>query len=300
MIVGIAGAGAVGGHYGLALLRSGLEVRFLSRGAHLKAMQTQGLSHISAGKKEHFFVDCSDDPCILQDCSVILFACKTTQLESMIELTRAYLLKQVLVTMQNGVQAPDLLKMHLPDFAILAASAFIGVCIEPAGTIVHSAAGHVRLGLWTDSQASRRSLAELVNHWRKAGVDAAPVDDMRHMLWQKMVWNCGFNAITALTLSYARDIAIDTGISHWAQRAMAEVIMIAQHEGVKLDQGCIEKNMRVTIQAGPVKSSMWQDVVHQRPVEIEAMNGHIVHLAEKYGVDVPVNRMLYDLMRLRM
>jgi len=42
---------------------------------------------------------------------------------------------------------------------------------------------------------------------------------------------------------------------------------------------------------------MWQDVSHHRAVEIEAMNGYIVHIAEQHNVAVPVNRMLYDLMR---
>jgi len=81
--VGIAGAGAVGCFYGLALQRAGLHVVFLTRGAHLQALESTGLLYESAGKQGVFTVSASDDVEVLADCDVILLCCKTTQLDAM-------------------------------------------------------------------------------------------------------------------------------------------------------------------------------------------------------------------------
>ncbi|MBN4082340.1 hypothetical protein JYT13_00875 [Mariprofundus ferrooxydans] len=69
--VGIAGAGAVGCFYGLALQRAGLDVVFLARGAHLQALQSTGLLYESAGKKGVFTVSASDNVEVLADCDVM-------------------------------------------------------------------------------------------------------------------------------------------------------------------------------------------------------------------------------------
>ncbi|MES0372305.1 MAG: 2-dehydropantoate 2-reductase N-terminal domain-containing protein, partial [Mariprofundaceae bacterium] len=65
MKVGIAGAGAVGCHYGSFLQQSGLNVIYLTRGEHLASLQTHGLVHISNGDERVLKVDVSDDPSVL-------------------------------------------------------------------------------------------------------------------------------------------------------------------------------------------------------------------------------------------
>ncbi len=286
--IGVAGAGAVGAHYGLALLRAGLLVRFLARGAHLQAMRRNGLRHVSAGRVRTVRVDCSGDPASLAGCDVLLIACKTTQLDGMIEALRPYVGRALLVSVQNGVEAPARLARAFPQAPVVAASAFIGVRIEPPGTVVHTAAGHIRLAPWRgDVDRIMHCLCEV---WRSAGVDARALTDARRMLWEKMLWNCGFNAITALTRRYARDIAEDAPDQVTA--VMREAWAVARAEGVMLEEGVIARHIEATLHAGEVKTSMWQDVEHHREVEIDAMNGCICRLAERHGIDVPRNRLL--------
>jgi len=294
-VIGIAGAGAVGLHYGLALQRAGLDVRFLARGAHLAAMQRDGVHYHTMGEASHVLVQASDQAAALAVCDVIVLACKTTQLDAMLASLAPHVAGAVLLTMQNGVTAPDCVHQHFPHASIIAASAFIGARIESPGVVVHSAAGHLRLGVWHGEASAL--LALLCAAWQQGGVDARAVADMPAMLWQKMLWNCGFNAITALTQSYARDVASDEALQCWVRTAMEEARTVAQCLGVRLEADVIAQHMALTLNGGSVKSSMWQDVSHHRAVEIEAMNGYIVHIAEQYDVAVPVNRMLYDLMR---
>jgi len=199
------------------------------------------------------------------------------------------------VTLQNGVRAPGIVARHLPAHPLAAGSAFIGVRIEDPGHIIHSAAGHVRLAAWNDAAAA--PLHRLVAALKQAGVDAGIENDARAMLWTKMLWNCGFNAITALTRRYARDIAADADIARWVEAAMLEAVAVARAERVALADNVVERILHSSRSAGEVKTSMWQDIEHGRPTEIADMNGQIVELAAHHGLAAPVNAMLTSLIR---
>ncbi len=300
--VGVAGAGAVGCHYGSLLQQGGLDVVCLTRGEHLAALKENGLTHISNNGSVELNIQASDDPSILTDCDVILLTCKTTALDELCQqLGPVISNKTVLVTMQNGVTAPDQAIHYFPQSPLIAASAFIGVRIEKPGVIIHSAAGHIRLGHWGASGqgdgAASAALEKLIAAWDRSGVDADRVSDMKRMLWYKMLWNCGFNAITALAHRYARDIAKDEDSVRWVRAAMQEAMNVARAESIQVPSDAIEQHLALTMKAGPVKSSMWQDMEHGRPTEIEAMNGFVAKRAEELGLEAPVNDLLASLIR---
>jgi 2-dehydropantoate 2-reductase len=300
--VGVAGAGAVGCHYGSLLQQGGLDVVYLARGEHLAALKENGLTHVSNEETFEMNIQASDDISILTDCDVILLTCKTTVLNELCEQLGPVINSEtVLVTMQNGVTAPDQVMHYFPESPLIAASAFIGVRVEKPGVIIHSAAGHVRLGHWGVSGqgggAASAALEKLIAAWERSGVDAGKVSEMKSMLWHKMLWNCGFNAMTALTRCYARDIAADEDSVRWVRVAMQETIDVARAESVQVPSDAIEQHLALTMKAGPVKSSMWQDMELGRPTEIEAMNGFVAKRAEELGLEAPVNDMLASLVR---
>jgi len=305
MKVGIAGAGAVGCFYGAMLQQGGMDVVYLTRGEHLQVLKKQGLTHISFGESEHLSVTASDDVAALSDCDVIVLTCKTTGLVAMCKsLTGVVSPDCVLVTVQNGVEAPEIVQGYFPNNAIIAASAFIGVRIEKPGVIHRSAAGHIRFGVYGKMQReiAQQALTNLIQAWSKSGVDAQCVgennpDDVPVMLWHKMLWNCGFNAITALTRRYAKDIAAEADTARWVRNAMQETLEVAQGIGVILSPDAIEQHISVTLKAGEVKTSMWQDVEQGRPSEIAAMNGYVAKQAKVLGLATPVNDLLTSLIQ---
>lgn len=299
MRIGIAGAGAVGCHYGSMLQQAGEDVVYLARGEHLSALQQKGLTHISNGKAYHHDIEAGDEAGILTNCDVVLIACKTTVLEEMCaQIAPSIRSNALLVTMQNGVLAPDQVAIHFPSNPLIACSAFIGARIEKPGFVIHSAAGHLRLGWWKGKDESCLALFNgLLSAWNASGVDAQEIEDVQAMLWNKLLWNCGFNAITALTRRFAKDIAIDEDSARWVRSAMQESISVATASNVNLPDDVIDQHISLTMKAGKVKTSMWQDLEHHRPTEIEAMNGFIAARGKELGLSVPVNDMLASLIR---
>ncbi len=294
MKVGVAGAGAVGAHYGVKLASAKMDVRLLARGAHLEAIRQQGLVHMDPdGRKTRWALPASDDPEILADCEAVLIGCKTTQLEALLSAIAPHIKPDAMVvTLQNGVRAPEMAAAHLPGRAIVAGSAFIGARRVQLGVIAHTAAGGIGLARWWGEPRGR--LAQLAGAWARAGVPVRVETDARAMLWRKMVWNCGFNALTALLDADADAIASDPDASQIALEAMRETVRAAASVGVSLPAELPEETLKRTKTLFGVVTSMRQDLRAGSPTEIEAMNGEV---CARLGDEAPISCMLTRLVR---
>jgi len=295
MRIGIAGAGAVGCHYGSLLQQAGYDVCFLARGVHLNALRDAGLTHVSGDEQYILSVSADDNPSILEGSDVVILTCKMADLNVMLASVTTYLGRDaLLVTLQNGVESPDMAAAAFPEHAIVAGTAFIGARIEEPGTVIHSAAGGVRLGLWRPG-TGEEYFPPLVRAFAKAGVPIREEADVRLMLWRKLLWNCGFNAITAITRCYASDIAANEETLAVVRAAMEETVAIAKAAGIEMSENDIRKHIRVTLEMGPVKTSMWQDLERGKQTEVNYINGFVTRKADAIGLDVPVNQMLTTL-----
>jgi len=177
MQIGFAGAGAIGCHYGSKLIQAGFDVLLLARGQHLAAMQKAGLRHESEGECKHISVQTTSDVGQLAGCQIVILSCKMTGLSEMIAALGPVLSpKTLLLTLQNGVEAPDMLATAFPENAIAAGTAFIGARIESPGHVIHSAAGGLRLGLWQQG-GGEQHLQTLVEAFQAAAVPLRIHDD---------------------------------------------------------------------------------------------------------------------------
>jgi len=292
MKIGIAGAGAVGCHYGSLLQQVGNDVSYLARGPHLEAMQKAGLHHVSGECDRTIRVKVDDQPDVLSGSEVIIFTCKMNDLDEMIQAVRTVAgTETLLVPLQNGVEAPAMVAEAFTEQAVAAGTAFIGARIETPGTVIHSAAGGMRLGLWRHGNGEEK-FQILVRALTEAGVPARREGDVKRMLWRKLLWNCGFNAITAITRRYARDMAVGAETLAIVREAMQEAVTLARTEGVDVGETDIQKHIEITLKMGPVKTSMWQDLDRGRRTEVDFINGLVVRRAAEREIEAPVNRML--------
>jgi len=296
MKIGIAGAGAVGCHYGSMLQQAGYDVLLLGRGEHLAALQNDGLLHESNGVPRHLKVQATNSVADIGACDVVMICCKMIGLSAMLEALQGVIKKSaLLVSLQNGVEAPDYVASAFPYHAIVAGTAFIGARIENPGHVIHSAAGGIRLAQWKDGEGAVY-FTPLVQALEAAGVPTRVEEDARLMLWRKLLWNIGFNAITAITRRHARDVAAAPETLSIIRAAMQEAVAVANVEGVRLGEEDISKHIKVTLEMGPVKTSMWQDIESGHLTEVDHINGYVVRGADKLSLQAPVNRMLTTLL----
>jgi len=297
MKIAFAGAGAVGCHYGSKLVQAGFDVILLARGRHLAVMQDAGLRYESEGECKQVMVKATSDAAQLKFSQVVVLSCKMTGFVEMVDMLRGHISPAaLLLTLQNGVEAPEQLAKAFPDHAIAAGTAFIGVRLERPGYVIHSAAGGIRMGLWQQGRGEQY-LLPLIRAFKHAEVPARQDDDPEAMLWRKLLWNCGFNAITAITRRYARDMAAGAETLAIVRQAMEEVVAITKVCNIAIGEQDILKHIDVTLDMGPVKTSMWQDIEAGRKTEVEYINGYVVRKADELNMPAPVNRLLMSLIK---
>ncbi len=296
MRIGIAGAGAVGCHYGSLLQQAGNHVCLLARGAHLNAMRDTGLTHISGDELQILKVSADDHPSILKGCSIVILTCKMMDIGIILKSMKPYVSEDaLLVTLQNGVEAPEMVAAGFTEHALAAGTAFIGARIEKPGVVIHSAAGGIRVGLWQHEKKGEELLRLLIQAFAQAGIPIREEADVRLMLWRKLLWNCGFNAITAMTRCFAKDVVANKETLTIVRQAMEETAAVARAEGIEIGEEDIRKHIRVTLEMGPVKTSMWQDIDRGKQTEVDYINGFVVRKAEALGMGAPANRILATL-----
>ncbi|XAS75841.1 2-dehydropantoate 2-reductase [Dermatophilaceae bacterium Sec6.4] len=318
MRVVVVGAGAIGGTLAAAFAGGGATVSLLARGATLAAVQRDGLLIEHAGEVACYRLVASDDPADLGPQDLVVVAVKAPALGTALPVVSALLGDQTRVlTAMNGVPwwflqggfggsvAGRTLCTADPDGSIAAALP-VGRVI---GSVVHLGASTPRPGAvaWSTGEAvvlgkpaggadpfSEKVAAVLVN----GGLAATTSPQIQRDVWWKLWGNMTMNPVSMLTTSTMDLILDDPFVLELIEAVMLEAKALGEVLGIPIDQLPADRH-RITRQLGPFRTSMLQDLDAGRPVELDALLGSVVELAQLAQVAMPTTRMLFGLARTR-
>jgi 2-dehydropantoate 2-reductase len=301
--VAVMGAGAVGCFYGAMLARAGHAVTLIGRPAAVTAMRRDGLALEMDGRLEHWPVRASDDAAALRDADLVLCCVKSGDTESAALQMASHLRPGALVmSLQNGIDNASTLARLLPC-RVLPAAVYVAVAMAGPGHVRHFGRGELAIGaLPGGTQTSVPewpTLQAVVDFFAGALVPVRIVPDVALELWAKLLVNCAYNAISALTqLPYARLAGVPE-IRALQEQVVQEVIAVAAASGVSLDpEASREAVARIAISMPQQLSSTAQDLARRKPSEIDHLNGSIVRRGRELGVPTPANQALYALVKL--
>ena len=294
--VAVVGAGAVGCFYGGMLARAGVPVTLVGRPAHVDAMRRHGLRLSSASFDEHIAVDASTDVAAVAGATLVLVCVKSTDTDATaVELAPHLAPDARVLGLQNGVDNAPRLQAGTGRRV---APVVVYVACEMAGP------GHVRhlgrgeLVIPSDMGAAPGlSAADIVALFARAGVPVELSDNVVGALWGKLLLNCGYNAISAITdTPYGRMVTLP-GIARTVHDAVAECLAVAAALGVVIPGDVWAAVERIATSMPGQVSSTCQDLRRGKPTEIDHLNGFIVREGERLGVPVPLNRALHALVK---
>jgi len=300
MRVAVIGAGGIGGLYGGLLARAGHEVSFLARGPHLRAIQAHGLQ-VQSAQFGTFTVRgrASDAARDLGEADLVLFAVKTYDLESAAS-AAVHLLAPagVLLTFQNGVDAPDRVAALIGSEHVLIGTTGLETTILEPGVIGHlSAAHYVYVGaLHGPPDARVRGVVEVLSD---AGINASEVEDGHRALWEKAFVLIPMATLTSVCQAPIGPIRELPETNALIDALFDEVTAVAAAYGYDLSAARPRVRGIIDGWAFDGKASMARDFERGRPTELEAVTGALVRMADARGIDVPVARTAYALLRLR-
>jgi 2-dehydropantoate 2-reductase len=295
MKIGIIGTGGVGGYFGGRLARTNNEVSFLARGSHLKALKENGLTVKSInGDFIIPSVKASDTVSDLGVQDLILVCVKAWQMRDVApELKKIMHDKTVVLPLENGITSSTEMEEALGKGFVLGGLCRIISKIESPGVISHAGIDpEILFGEFDNSVTPR--VKEIKTLFDSAGIKSVIAADITAEIWKKFLGICtsGLMALTRTTYGEMRELPETRKMM---TDLMTEIFTLAIAAGVKLKDGYVNEVV-AAIDSYPYASStsLARDVWEGRPSEIEYQNGTVVRVAEKYGVDVPVNKFVYN------
>jgi 2-dehydropantoate 2-reductase len=300
MKIAVMGAGAMGGYFGGRLAQAGHDVWLIARGAHLAAMQADGLRITSPMGDAHITdIHAVADASEVGLADVILFMVKNRDVETAAEAIKPMLGEQTMViTCQNGVTAHERLGAIIGAQHVVPGVARIPASIPEPGRVLHDSEFDVLVFGEPDGSTSARcqSLADALNE--SPGATPLISTAILHDLWGKF---CSQSSLASLTTLTGLDIGPlrDTPASaRLFQDAIAEACTVAtavlpdfpQTEPAKY-WGIIQRL------PGTMHASMLDDLRAGKPLENEYLSGDVVRLGAKHGVPTPIHSVLYSALK---
>ena len=296
MRVVVVGAGGMGGYFGGMLARGGADVSFVARGAHLKAMQTQGLKVKSQLFGEFTLsVRATADPARIGPVDLVLFCVKAYDLEPAALQCRPLVGAQTaVVPVQNGIDIAERLERILGGGRILGGLTYVAGYIESPGVVVQQGrSGELIFGELQGGTSERTS--RLLAFFRSAGLPAELCPDIRRKLWEKFIVVCATGGVLALTRLPFGPVFASAETSGLMKGVMEEVARLARAGGVGLPEGIVDRLFEELKgkMAPQAKSSQLRDLEEGRRLELEFLNGTAVRLGKERGVPTPLNFAVY-------
>ncbi|QRF57350.1 ketopantoate reductase family protein [Variovorax paradoxus] len=292
MKVAVMGAGAVGCYYGAMLARAGHELVLIGRPAHVEAVRARGLRLEAQSFDEHVPMAASTEPDAVRGADLVLFCVKSTDTEAAAAQIAPHLAPGALVlTLQNGVDNDERARSVLRSHEVAAAVVYVATGMAGPGHVKHNGRGELVIA------PSARG-EEVAQALRAAGVPTEISDNVRGALWAKLVLNCAYNALSAITQLPYGVLVQNEGVPGVLRDVVAECLAVARAEGVTIP-GDIDAAVAGIARTMPAQfSSTAQDLARGKRSEIDHLNGFVLRRGEALGVPVPANRLLWTLVRL--
>jgi 2-dehydropantoate 2-reductase len=294
----IAGAGAVGGYFGYVLARAGWPITLLARGATCDAIAARGLRVHSKGEEHVLRLPVIRDLAAApaEAFELVFATVKMPDLPALAGVLHRVLAPDgLVVALQNGLGAEQILAAELGAARVVGGVAYIGVDCPAPGAVRHLSGGRVTLATLPGIDAARA--ARLSLHLEAAGIPSRLADDLRALRWRKLVWNAAFNPVTALARVTVGEAASDPGLRAILRGAMEEVVAVARAEGIDLPEDFVERSLEVRPEHRSGITSMLQDALTGRRTEVEAIVGAVLHAAAERHIPTPTLGTLYSLAR---
>jgi 2-dehydropantoate 2-reductase len=292
------GAGGLGGYFSARLAQAGAEVSLVARGAHLQALQASGLTLLSGDERLSVKIPAYGELDHIAPTEgafdVILLSVKMYDIAPVAEQCAPLLAPRgIIITLQNGVEAPDLVAEVVARHQVFAGAAYASAHVEGPGVIRHMGpVGALLFGPWGQGDLSgAQAFAACMDN---AGLSVQVHEDIKRPLWEKFIFFSAVSGLCGLTRQTLGALRQDPVIAEVLARAVAETAAVARATGIVLAETVVADTLN-TIAEKPaaLKPSLLVDLEKGRRLEVDWIAGAVHRLGGALGVETPVHSCLY-------
>lgn len=307
MKIVVIGAGAMGLRYGILLQEAGNDVDFVEPWApSFKAIREQGGVLVSRDyQNQHLVPVHVYQPAEYHETPdlVILFVKQMQSEEAMAACSHFIGPDTYVLTNQNGIGSVDIIRKYVPDQHVIAGIALIATVLDAPGKVNFmgaKGAGHTHLANVTEKPDAFTE--QVVEEFRKAGMNPTLHTNYLGTLWGKLLMNSVINTLCTLMDITMGQYVSYPGANALTRRLIDEGYAAGLADGVRFMQSREEMAEIIYHESSQVNPlhhpSMYQDMINGRPTEVDYINGYIVKVAKKHGLNAESHQMLVDLLHL--
>ncbi|KAG8736971.1 hypothetical protein FRC10_008684 [Ceratobasidium sp. 414] len=204
-----------------------------------------------------------------------------------------------IVLVQNGVGIEDGVRARWPKNTILSCVTWVGATQVSPGVVEHPRGVKDEIGLFSsdlDLAIEKNRLESLSSVSTAGGLDVEVVDNIQVRRWEKVIWNCAWNSLTALTNTNTLEwLTSSPEAEPLSREVMKEAITVARALGLDIPFEFVDTLME-RANGKALISSMQVDAANQRPMETEVIVGIPLRKAQELGISTPILRTLYSLL----
>ncbi len=290
MKIAIIGAGGIGGYIGGRLAQSGHEVTLVARGAHMQAIQENGLKIKSPHGDAHVEeARVTNDIESIGPVDVIFAAVKLPDLEAAARSFPALVHPGTrVVTTQNGIDAKSIIGAHVDPDIVAQGIIYLAAYIEEPGVVGTPGGKHLMVVDALNGDATMASFFDAVDAAHALDVTRAPDGDA--IVWQKFTAQASIAGITALTRLPLGGVFASEEVEALLRQMLEEALAVAKAKGIALDPNHLEASLALyKQQPGSQSSSLLVDIEAGKPTELEWLSGRVHALGQELGVPTPAH-----------
>ncbi len=310
----VVGAGAIGGYVGACLARGGCDVTLIARRAHLAAIQERGIQVLSPDGDFLVKPRATDDIGAVADADVVFLGLKAYSVPGVAgALHRALRPGVPVIAGQNGIPWWYFQGQPGPYRDLVIESVdpggIVTKAIDPAsvvGCVVYCAAEITGPGVIRHVEGKRFSIGEpggtlsercreISGAFRAGGLRAPVAARLRDQIWLKMIGNASLNPVTTVLGATLGHLGRSPAALRLVREMMAESAAVATALGAELPI-TIDRRLAAAVEVGEHRTSMLQDRLAGKPLELDCLTGALIEIAARAGVDVPQTRAVHDLL----
>lgn len=295
MIVGI---GGVGGYLAGMLGLRYKNLTLIARGKRKEALQKNGVVLHS-----DFNGEIITKPSVIEES-----ASEVSQIQDLIFLcVKTYALPEVCRTLQscvddhtilipvmNGADTADRVRDNVGKGLTVNAVIYTTSASNPDYSITQLGK-YTKIILGAEEKNEKEAARAAADVLADAGIECEVYDDVRQAVWEKYIFNCAYNVITAYYLETVEHIRDRQDRREEFHTLLEEALLVAKAAGVHIRDHYVEEefNRFLSLDEGST-SSLKRDIEAGRPSEFETFGGYLLQTADQLGVSIPLSRKFYN------
>lgn len=299
----IVGAGALGGTIGAVMTLNGAENVWLVEvdKARVELIRKEGINiTLPDGSKHNVKVKITSDPEEVGICDVVQISVKGFHTESAVLMSKPMIGPDTyLLSVQNGLGNLDIIAKYVgPGRTIGGVTAHSAQLLGPNEIRYVGGMGYIYVGRIDAKEDPKvNAIAEfLTKYGFKTDVSKEPIEIP---IWRKLIANVACNAFLAVTGMTGNEALACDDAKDFIKTVAEEMAKVAHAKGFTFDvfNNPGEFALKALSGVKDNKVSTLQDLEAGRKTEIDNLNGAIVELGKKFGIETPYNLALVKMVK---